>query len=113
MRRHHLSGLAAVVLLVAPASAVAQSAGDDQYGDPFSAEKPAHTAKAPMQAAAQPASASADAEAQDAVDTPGSKGKELPRTGPHLEATVALGLLLTASGAALLGLPGRRRGRRR
>ena len=112
MWRHHLSGLVAVVLLVAPASAAAQSAGDDQYGDPFAADTPAQKATAPEQATAETATAG-DVGTQDPADTGESAGDQLPRTGPHLEATLALGLFLTASGTALLVLPGKRRGRPR
>ena len=41
MRRRLIATLAALDLLVAPAGALAQSAGDEQYADPFGdAEQP-------------------------------------------------------------------------
>jgi LPXTG-motif cell wall-anchored protein len=99
---------AAVMLALLPASAAAQSAGDEQYEDPFGEEQsqatptatpapaqpaePAQTAPAPQPAPAQPAPAPAAAPAQAA---------QLPRTGSDAALPGVLGLILVAAGVAL------------
>jgi len=92
------------MLALLPASAAAQSAGDEQYEDPFGEEQsqatptatpaPAEPAQsAPAQPApAQPAPAPAAAPAQAA---------QLPRTGSDAVLPGVLGLILLAAGVAL------------
>jgi LPXTG-motif cell wall-anchored protein len=99
---------AALMLALLPASAAAQSAGDEQYEDPFGEEQsqatpepaapaepaePAQSAPAqPAPAPVQPAPAPAAAPAQAA---------QLPRTGSDAVLPGVLGLILLAAGVAL------------
>jgi len=105
--RRTLASTAATLVLL-PAAAFAQSAGDEQYEDPFS-DEPAPTQPAPAQTPAPSAPASSTSsqaapeqdEATAAPTTPapaGASGQpELPRTGADpLLAALAGGLLLTA-----------------
>jgi len=106
MLRRRLAPLLAALLLAAPAPALAQSAGDDQYEDPFAGqnEQPAPT---PTPAPATPAPTAEPGQAPPAepapAPAPASSGQpeELPRTGLDAGAVVALGVLLLASGAVL------------
>ena len=95
-------------LLLAPAAAVAQSAGDDQYSDPFGDEQPQSEATpAPAQApAAEPAQAqTTPAPAVPAAPTQPapapSAPAELPRTGGDAWPAALLGLALLSAGVAL------------
>jgi hypothetical protein len=98
----------AVALLVAPAAALAQSAGDDQYVDPFEGgdgggqQEQQEPAPAPEEPAAPAPSASADSEATEATTQPAqSDGATLPRTGLPVLGLLASGLGLLLSGAAV------------
>ena len=109
--RRRLVALAAAILLASPASAFAQSAGDDQYDDPFGdggqQEQPASTpepAPAPAEPAPAPAPAATAEPSAESTPVPatgssssGGGGKQLPRTG------APAGLVLAAGAAMLLG----------
>jgi hypothetical protein len=113
-RRPLLTTAAVAVSLALPSAALAQSAGDDQYTDPFSGQD------APAQgdgnnsggdsqgnSGTAPPPASGDAGTAPAQETPpaaggngtASGGETLPRTGP----AVAAQLLLGAGSMLLLG----------
>ena len=96
-------------LLLAPAAAVAQSAGDDQYADPFGDEEqqaaqstptpaPAAPAPAPAAPATTPAPSAGAAQAPAAA-APGAP--TLPRTGRDALAAALAGIALIATGLAL------------
>jgi hypothetical protein len=105
----------AALLLAAPASAFAQSAGDEQYEDPFAGQdqqeqpaapaptaepapaQPAPAAPAPAPAAPSQAPGAAPAPAAD----PAAQPAELPRTGLDAGLVLALGAVLLAGGVAL------------
>jgi hypothetical protein len=105
MRRRMIATLAALALLVTPVGALAQSAGDEQYADPFGdVEQPAQdqggsngspapegdpTAQLPATGPAAPADAD-----------PGTGGS-LPLTGFPALATALLGALLLGSGVSV------------
>jgi hypothetical protein len=103
--RRLLTVLAAVFLLALPSAAFAQSAGDEQYSDPFGqtdqpngtqdqpAEAPA-TAPAPAQSGA--ALGDSQAEVAQATSVP-----TLPATGLPAGLLAAAGGLLLASGTTL------------
>ena len=105
MRRRLIATLAALALLVTPAGAIAQSAGDEQYSDPFgdveqpsqdqggSNGSPAPTGDPTAQA---PASGSASAAGAD----PGTGGS-LPHTGFPALLSALLGALLLGSGISV------------
>lgn len=103
-------GLVAVVFALACAPAWAQSAGDEQYDDPFAGEQdrgssaePAPTA-APAPAAAAPAAAQAPAAPAPAV--PAASAAQLPRTGAETLLTALAGVGLVMAGVGLrLRLP--------
>ena len=108
-RIRHVLVIAAAAVAFAPASALAQGAGDDQYNDPFGGEeeqaKPAPTA-APRRPAPTPAAPPAAAQATatpagpQATATP-SPGPNLPYTGVDAWPLALGGALLLGSGLAL------------
>lgn len=117
-RKSLLTVPAAILSLLNPAGALAQSAGDDQYTDPFgdttttqtppeqpsSSPTPADTGNpAPPESEPQPSATSAQ-------DTVGS-GDALPRTGPPALSLGGGGLLLLLAGAVLRRLARQRRGK--
>jgi uncharacterized surface anchored protein len=93
------------MLALVPAAAAAQSAGDEQYEDPFGDEQPqAQATPAPAQApAAQapttPAPATPATPTQPATSP--SAQAELPRTGGDARLPALLGLALLSAGVAL------------
>jgi hypothetical protein len=103
--------LAAALVTLLPAAAAAQSAGDEQYEDPFAPgqeqtepAQPAPTATPPAEPAepaqttpAPPTSASTTAPAPVAA----ASQESLPRTGLGTWLVLVAGLALVASGAAL------------
>ena len=95
---------AAVLLALLPASAAGQSAGDEQYEDPFSDEQtqsePAPTA---TPAPAQPAQTPAPAAPAPAAPAPSAvpAQAQLPRTGSDAALPGVLGLILLSAGVAL------------
>jgi hypothetical protein len=117
--RHALATTAAVIVL-APASASAQGAGDDQYSDPFGDEsqqtatptpaprRPAATATPAPAQPAQPAQTATPAPAQPgptpAPAQPGptaAPGPTLPYTGIDAWPLALGGVLLLGTGLAL------------
>jgi LPXTG-motif cell wall-anchored protein len=100
-------GLAAgaAVLALAPATAFAQGAGDDQYSDPFGSDQekatPTPAPRAPA-ATATPAPAPAQAAATPAPSQPGPSATPAP-PGPRLPYTGLDDWLPAAGGALLLG----------
>jgi hypothetical protein len=102
------AAILAVLLLAFPAGALAQSAGDDQYADPFELpesengggeEQPAPTeAPAPAEPAAQ---ATGETTAETGSTTEAAPGAALPRSGLPLGVVAGAGGLLFAAGFTL------------
>jgi hypothetical protein len=109
--RRRLAALIAVLALAAPASSAAQSAGDDQYEDPFAGEnggsapsrqQPAPAAAAPeSEPAPQAAAPAAQAAPQPAVSAAAPARTQLPYTGRDAAPALIAGTLLLAGGVAL------------
>jgi len=96
--------VAGTVLALLPAAAAAQSAGDEQYSDPFAGQSPSATATpAPAPATgAQPAQATpAPTAAAPAASNARAQAAQLPRTGWDAFVPGALGLVLMSAGVAL------------
>ena len=96
--------VAGTVLALLPAAAAAQSAGDEQYSDPFAGQSPSATATpAPAPATgAQPAQATpAPTAAAPAASNAPAQAAQLPRTGWDAVVPGALGLVLMSAGVAL------------
>jgi hypothetical protein len=119
MRRAIAALILAVALLGAPAAALGQSAGDDQYVDPFQGEgggqqeqpapapepQPAPPPEQPAPAPEQPAAPAAPAEGGDGTTATAPAAVEPAQAesgGPTLPRTGAPVLLLGAAGYALL-----------
>jgi hypothetical protein len=117
-QRRRLTVLAALLACIAaapaPVPALAQSAGDDQYEDPFAGQDPGGSQQEEQQqtpapepaAPAEPAqSAPAPAAESSTQSTPAaesaSQQPELPRTGLDAAPILALGAVLLGSGIAL------------
>lgn len=106
-RLTQLAALCAALLALAPANALAQGAGDEQYQDPFAQEDtPAQTdpppAEQPPSDPAPPAQPVAPADtAVDATTAQEGSGQTLPRTGFPALLVAALGWPLLVGGAAL------------
>jgi hypothetical protein len=101
--------LAAAGLALLPAAAAAQSAGDNQYEDPFGSQ-PAQSKPSPAPAPATSAPAPATQAQAQAAATPSqpvaasatsAQAAELPRTGGDARRPALLGLVLLAAGFAL------------
>ncbi len=124
-RRRSAAVLAALMLALSPAAAFGQSAGDDQYEDPFAGQDQEQAEPTPTPspvtsdpgfedeepAPAQPAAEEQAEEPQEAAPAPAA-ANELPRTGSDT-AVVALlgsGLLLTGVGLRLRLRDGAARG---
>lgn len=111
MRRapHRIACLLAAAALAFPGAAWAQSAGDDQYEDPF-APQPGQTGgggsqgeepAAEPEPAPEPAPAPAAPEpAATAAQTP-TDGEQLPRTGADGGLVALAGAVMLAGGIAL------------
>ena len=96
--------VAGTVLALLPAAAAAQSAGDEQYSDPFANQSPSSTpAATPAPATgAQPAQATpAPAAAAPAASNAPAQAAQLPRTGWDAGVPGMLGLVLMSAGVAL------------
>ena len=98
--------LCLVVGLAAPAPALAQSPGDEQYEDPFAGEEqqqsePQATATPAPAAPAQQAPAAEPAPAQPAPATAPAQAAQLPRTGWDAAIPGGLGFLFVSAGVAL------------
>ena len=107
--RRRLAALLAAALLAAPAPALAQSAGDEQYEDPFAGENqsqpeptptPAPAEQEPATAAPAPES-TAEPAAPAPAAVPASQQQQLPRTGFEAFPILAAGAVLLAGGIAL------------
>jgi hypothetical protein len=101
--RRRIAALAAMALLAVPAAALAQSAGDDQYSDPFGdVDQPtqdqgsANESPAP---AAEPTSQAPAAESGAAADQ--GTGGTLPRTGFPAALSALFGALLVGAGISM------------
>jgi uncharacterized surface anchored protein len=94
-------------LLLAPAAALAQSAGDDQYADPFGDEEQQQTAPStPQEESPAPAPAPATtpaptAQVAQAPQAAAPAAPTLPRTGRDALAAALVGVALIATGLAL------------
>ena len=95
--------VAGTVLALLPAAAAAQSAGDEQYSDPFANQShvptPA-TTQAPA-TAAQPAQSTPAPAAAPAASNAPAQAAQLPRTGWDAGVPGVLGLVLMSAGVAL------------
>jgi hypothetical protein len=98
--------LTAVILALLPAAAAAQSAGDEQYSDPFAGKDqtqaqatPAPAAPAPAAQPAQPAQAPTTP--APAAPAAAAAPAQLPRTGGDAWLPALLGLALLTAGVAL------------
>ena len=97
--------LAVAASLAVPAGALAQSAGDEQYTDPFGQEEPAAPQEpAPEQPAEPPPEAAAPAPGGDGSVEPApvTEADAAQEAGPTLPRTGAPVILLAAAGYALL-----------
>ena len=114
--RRRLAALLAAGLLAAPAPALGQSAGDDQYQDPFAPEEQPEPSggdepvdsdtepapAAPAEPAPEPAPAATGQEPAAAEGQPAPTGQpELPRTGVDVGAVLLAGAVLLTGGIAL------------
>jgi LPXTG-motif cell wall-anchored protein len=106
--RRRLAALAAALLLAAPAPALGQSAGDEQYEDPFAGQEPQGQTEEPApEATPAPAEppAAEPAPAPEATPVPaaepGGQPAELPRTGLDAGSVLALGAVLLTGGVVL------------
>jgi hypothetical protein len=97
--------VAAAVLALLPSAAAAQSAGDEQYSDPFANDQkpsPAPAAKpAPAAQPAQVAATPAPAASAPAATAAPAEAAQLPRSGWAAWVPAVLGLLLVSAGVAL------------
>jgi hypothetical protein len=95
--------IAATVVALAPASAFAQGAGDDQYNDPFGDEETQEATPTPAPRA--PAATPAPAPPSTAQATPVPAGPQATATpsGPTLPYTGVEAWPLALGGAFLLG----------
>ena len=95
---------ACLAALAAPAGALAQGAGDEQYTDPFSGEEATPTpTPAPAQAPAvsQATPTPAPAQPAQASQAPTASRPQLPLTGGDAGLLALAGSLLLAGGVAL------------
>jgi hypothetical protein len=94
--------VAGTVLALLPAAAAAQSAGDEQYSDPFAGQSPSSTPAPAPATGAQPAQATpAPAAAAPAASNAPAQAAQLPRTGWDAGVPGMLGLVLMSAGVAL------------
>ena len=105
MRRRLIAALLAAALLAAPATALAQSAGDEQYADPFGEVKEPSQENSGSNGSGTPGTdttvaAPAAGADQGAGSDSGSGSATLPRTGFPAALTAMLGALLLAIGAS-------------
>ena len=107
--RRALSLLLAAFVLALPAPAFAQSAGDEQYADPFGQTGQGNQNGQGNGSQEQPAQTSAPAAAQAQSDEPGTSTPEiqqtsaatLPATGLPVGLLAGTGALLLAAGTTL------------
>ena len=104
--RRPIALLLAGAMLFVPSAALAQSAGDEQYADPFGeVEEPSGSQEEPA-APAEPAPAPATAEtgvppAEEAVASQETAAPTLPATGLPIGLMAGAGAALFAAGGAL------------
>jgi LPXTG-motif cell wall-anchored protein len=108
--RRRIAALAVAGLLAAPSAAMGQSAGDDQYQDPFAGEdqsqtqpepEPAEPEPAPADPAAPPPEPAAEAPPPAPAQAPAGQPAQLPYTGFDAGLIVLAGAVLLAGGVAL------------
>jgi LPXTG-motif cell wall-anchored protein len=96
--------VAAALLALLPAGAAAQSAGDEQYQDPF-ADEPSQEAPAAPPASTPAPAAPAPSAAAPAAAAPAPAAQataaQLPRTGGEAWLLALAGLALMSAGVAL------------
>jgi hypothetical protein len=97
--------VASTLLALLPAAAAAQSAGDEQYEDPFGSQEqeqsePQATAT-PAPAAPAQAPAATPAPVQPAPAAAPAQAAQLPRTGWDAAVPGVLGLVFVSAGVAL------------
>jgi hypothetical protein len=98
--------LIAVLVLAAPAAVLADSAGDNQYQDPFANTAPQNTtpqtAPAPAPTSpAQPAPAQPTSSSGGPATDPAAASGQLPRTGLDLRLVGGAGIVLLGGGLLL------------
>ena len=110
--------IVAAAFLAAPAAALGQSAGDEQYTDPFGQEDPAGQQQEPAPAPEQPAEpppspaapapggngtaeAAPPAEAAPTAEATQEGSATLPRTGGPVVLVAAIGYALLLAGIAI------------
>jgi LPXTG-motif cell wall-anchored protein len=104
MRRRLIAALLAAGLLAAPSAAIAQSAGDEQYTDPFGQSDPPAQNDGGSNGSATPdtgAAAPAPATGAEATAGSGSSTAALPHTGFPAALSAMLGALLLIAGASV------------
>lgn len=108
--RSLLTLVALAASLALPSTSLGQSAGDEQYTDPFGQEEPAAQPQepAPEQPAEQPASpaepapsGNGTAEAAPTAEAAQDGSSTLPRTGFHVLLVAAIGYALLLAGTAI------------
>jgi hypothetical protein len=112
-RRMGVAALLAAIALAAPAAAWGQSAGDDQYQDPFGgdqgqsqgSESPDSSSSSGDQSTSTPTTQApaptAAPEASAAQATPAVASQQLPRTGWDVAVPAVAGFWLLLGGVAL------------
>jgi hypothetical protein len=113
MARSRLAALLAALALLAPASAFGQSAGDEQYADPFGGEDQSSSSQSSGDEQTPPAS-SAPTQTAQATATPApapapapapvqatTAAQQLPRTGGDPITPAVAGFWLLLGGVAL------------
>lgn len=103
--------LLCVLMLALPSAASAQSAGDNQYQDPFAGQAPSNStpkqapsgggANSGATAQATPQAGQQAAQPSSATTTQTQSSATLPRTGFSTALPLAYGLVLLLGGAAL------------
>jgi len=97
--------VAAVLCALLPAGAAAQSAGDEQYQDPFQDESAQEAPAAPPASTPAPAAPPVQAPGSEAPATatpaPQAAAAQLPRTGAETWLLALAGLALLSAGVAL------------
>jgi hypothetical protein len=103
-----LVALVAALVIALPAASLADSAGDNQYQDPFANTQPKHnknTNTAPTTttppATSSPAPAQTEPTSSSSKADPASSDGQLPRTGLDLRLVGGLGVLMLAGGLLL------------
>lgn len=93
--------MAAVLLALLPAGAAAQSAGDEQYEDPFADEPTQQAPAAPPASTPAPSAPAPAAAAPATAAAPQASAAQLPRTGGEAWLLALAGLGLLSAGVAL------------